>query len=393
MRIWTMAVAAAAMLAGAPAHADHHEGDASEAAAVDYADPASWLCLPGQSDACDVSLATTRVDADGTITVEQRAVAEDPPVDCFYVYPTVSNDTTPNSDMIANDEERRVILIQAAPFQQVCRMYAPLYRQVTLTALRRGMATGSFEGVDREMAYNDVKAAWEHYLAEHNDGRGVVLIGHSQGSGVLGRLVAEEIDGQAASEHLVAAYLIGWSMAVPEGADVGGQFQSIPLCREPAQTGCLVNFVSFRSDVPPPAHSRFGRVEGEGMAAACNNPAAIGGGSEELDAWLASGSLGSSSAAPPPWTDANPEIETAFVRVPGLLTGECVSENGFSYLQVTVHGDPEDPRTDTIAGDVIALGQRLDDWGLHLIDMNLVMGDMIAMVEEQGGMWRATHTE
>lgn len=377
--------ATAALAIAAPGWAEHHETGVD---GVDYADPASWLCLPGREDACTMPLTVTEVAADGTVTGSEVAAADDPAFDCFYVYPTVSNDPTPNSDMAAGEEERRVAELQAAPFGQACRVYAPLYRQVTLTALRRGMATGNFEGVDRAMAYGDVKAAWDHYLAGHNAGRGVVLVGHSQGSGVLADLLAREIEGRPVAGRMIAAYLIGWSMAVPEGEDVGGQFASTPPCRAADQTGCLVSFVSFRATVPPPADSRFGRVEGEGMEAVCVNPAAPGGGAAPLDAWLSATRL-SSSAEPPAWTAENPQIDSDFVTVPGLLTGECVSEGGFTYLKVQVHGDPADPRTDDIAGDVVVGDMRLDDWGLHLIDMNLAMGDMVALAESQAAAWRA----
>ncbi|MCA1749936.1 MAG: DUF3089 domain-containing protein [Sphingomonadales bacterium] len=382
----TTAAAAAALGWAMPAAADHHEGASADT--PDYSLGQNWLCAPGRRDACSLPLAVTDVAADGTLTERTMPAAEDPAFDCFYVYPTVSNDPTPHSDMIDNEEERRVAVLQAAPFRQVCRVFAPLYRQVTLTALRQGMATGNFDGVDREMTYRDVKAAWDEYLASHNNGRGVLLIGHSQGSGVLANLIARDIDGHPAAERLIAAYLIGWSLAVREGADVGGQFRSIPLCREPGQTGCLVNFVSFRDTVPPPAHARFGRVEGDGMIAACTNPASLSGGSAPLDGWLSNAALTSSSALPP-WTSEDPEIATPYVRVPGLLSGECVSEDGFSYLKVTVHGDPADPRTDDISGDVVFGGQRLDDWGLHLIDMNLTMGNLVALAEQQGAAWNA----
>ncbi|NNC73440.1 MAG: DUF3089 domain-containing protein [Sphingomonadaceae bacterium] len=387
MRYWTFLAVAAAFTAATSAAAEHHEDSA--AATPDYALGQNWLCLPGQRDACTVSLATTRIDADGSATVEQNAVAADPGFDCFYVYPTVSNDETNNSDMVDKEEERRVTLLQAAPFQQACRVYAPLYRQVTLTALRRAMATGNFSAwlPAREIAYGDVKAAWDHYLAVHNDGRGVVLIGHSQGSAMLNQLLEEEFDGQPITDRLIAAYLIGANIAVPEGEDVGGGFDAIPLCRSADQTGCVVSFVSFRADVPPPANARFGKVEADGMAAACVNPAALAGGSAPLDAWLSNRSL-ITEAEPVNWAEGA-EVTTAFVRAPGLLTAECVTDHGANYLAVTINGDPADPRTDDIPGDVVFAGQRLDDWGLHLIDMNLVMGDMVGLVEQQGAAWSA----
>ena len=126
--------------------------------------------------------------------------------------------------------------------------------------------------------------AWNYYLQHDNNGRGVVLIGHSQGSGVLTQLIRNEIDGKPVQAKLVSALLLGTSLPVPKGKDVGGAFQHIPLCRSATQTGCVIAYASFRSTIPPPENSRFGRVQGENMEAACANPAALGGGSGELHA-------------------------------------------------------------------------------------------------------------
>ncbi|HIG43367.1 MAG TPA: DUF3089 domain-containing protein, partial [Gammaproteobacteria bacterium] len=162
--------------------------------AVDYADKESWLCRPDFMNACDTNLDTTIVAADGSLTVEPYVPHKNPPVDCFYVYPTVSNDPTGNSDMVAGPEEMTVIHAQFARFGAVCRTFAPLYRQVTLTALRAGFSDKPIQS-DRALGYQDVVDAWRYYLKHDNDGRGVVLIGHSQGSGVLTGLIASEIDG------------------------------------------------------------------------------------------------------------------------------------------------------------------------------------------------------
>jgi hypothetical protein len=139
-----------------------------------------------------------------------------------------------------------------------------MYRQFTLTALRAG-AAGKPMTSDRALGYNDVLDAWNHYLKNDNRGRGVVLIGHSQGSGVLSQLIRNEIDGKPIQSKIVSALLLGSNVAVPKGKDVGGAFKNLPLCRRGDQTGCVVTYVSFRSTIPPPQDSRFGRVAGEGM--------------------------------------------------------------------------------------------------------------------------------
>jgi hypothetical protein len=127
------------------------------------------------------------------------------------------------------------------------------------------------------------------------------------------------------------------------------------------------------------------------MMAACVNPAALGGGSGALHAYLsASGrSIVGSSAEPRPWVTPAKPIDTPFVSVPGLLTAQCVANEKGSYLEVTVHGNPADPRTDDIAGDVMANGQVNASWGLHLIDVNLSMGNLIDIVREQGKTYLA----
>jgi hypothetical protein len=356
----------------------------------DYSKAETWLCRPGRHDACDVDLTTTVISANGKLTRESWTANPKAPVDCFYVYPTVSLDSTPNSDMVAGDEELNVVRVQAARFGSQCRVYAPLYRQVTLTALRSVLA-GRPVAVDRNLAYTDVLDAWNHYLQHDNQGRGVVLIGHSQGSGVLSELIKREIDGKPIQKQLVSALLLGTNVPVPRDKDVGGAFKQVPLCRDSKQIGCVITYVSFRSNAPPPANSRFGKVTGQDQIAGCTNPASLKGGSGELHAYLSTRGSGT-SAAPVvrPWAKDAPSIGTPFVSVPGMLTAECVSNETGSYLAVTVHGNPADARTDEITGDVVNQGKVLPEWGLHLIDVNLGIGNLIDVVRDQAKAYRSS---
>jgi hypothetical protein len=355
---------------------------ADKPAPNDYSKGASWLCRPGRKDACAADLTTTIVAADGKLTQEKFTPNPNAPIDCFYVYPTVSLDPTPNSDMNAGPEELRVVQHQLARFGKQCRIYAPLYRQVTLTALRANMS-GKPMAADRTLGYNDVRDAWKYYLEHDNQGRGVVLIGHSQGSGVLTNLIKNQIDGKPIQERIVSALLLGTNVAVPKGKDVGGAFKQMPLCRAANQTGCVIAYVTFRETIPPPSNSLFGRVFGEGMEAACTNPASLSGGSGELKAYLGAGQSTTSAAAPRPWVTPAQPITTPFVSVPGLLTGTCVSNEKGSYLAVKINANPADPRTDDIVGDIITNGQVQANWGLHLIDANVAMGNLVEIVGQQ----------
>ncbi|MBC9033475.1 DUF3089 domain-containing protein [Sphingomonas sp. JC676] len=356
----------------------------------DYRDQANWLCRPDREDACTQELTTTVIAANGTRTVEKFVRAKNPKFDCFYVYPTISLDQTPNSDMIAGPEERSVVKFQAERFASQCRVFAPIYRQVTLTALRQLMS-GQAPAIDRDLAYVDVKAAWDDYLAHDNHGRGVVLIGHSQGSLILTQLVGREIDGKPVADRLISAMLIGSSVPVPIGKDVGGVFQSTPLCRSAQQTGCVVTYASFRADSPPPPDTRFGKGDRPGVEAGCTNPAALGGGKAVTAPYLAAAGTILGGGDAPRWTADTAPVTTPFVRPPGLLSAQCVNANGFNYFAVTVNADPADPRADQIGGDVKIGDVVLKQWGLHLIDMNLAQGDLVALAASQAKAWRARH--
>jgi len=360
----------------------------------DYSDGRAWLCRPGRTDACTIDQSTTIVAADGTLTREEFKAEPNPAIDCFYVYPTVSSDPSGNSDMNIDPAERGVVRSQFARFGAACRLFAPMYRQITLAALRAGIG-GTPMQVDRALAYTDVLDAWNYYLEHDNNGRGVVLIGHSQGSGVLTQLIRSEIDGKPVQSRLISALLLGTSLPVPKGKDVGGAFQKMPLCHSATDTGCVISYASFRSTIPPPENSRFGRVQGQDMQAACVNPAALAGGSGALHAYLSAGNntITGSSAPPKPWVNPPKAIDTPFVSVPGLLTAQCVANEKGSYLEVTVHGNPADPRTDDIVGDVMQNGQPNASWGLHLIDVNLSMGNLVDIVRSQAKAFLAKRSE
>ena len=356
----------------------------------DYKLDASWLCRPGHEGPCMQDQTATSIAADGKLTPEPFHAAPDPPVDCFYVYPTVSYQQTPNSDMTLGPEERVVANLQVARFASRCRIFAPLYRQATLYSL---VAAGQGQNVhpDFRLAYEDVRAAWRDYLARDNHGRGVILIGHSQGSGMLLQLLKDEFDGKpAAQARLVSAIIPGVNLPVPSGADTGGALKTIPLCRRTAQTGCVIAYSTFRATSPPPENTRYGKVPEPGMIDACVNPAALAGGSATLHSYFPTDYKDPSASASlsPEWVKGV-KITTPFVSTPGLLTGACVSDEHGSYLAVTVHSQTTDHRTQDVGGDVNIGGHILKEWGLHLIDVSLTQGDLIALVGQQTAAYTA----
>ena len=257
--VWTVMAVIVGVCAGVlrPAFvAEAQEPSTATPPKNDYTDQKNWLCRPGRHDACTVDLTATVITADGKLARETWMSNPTAPIDCFYVYPTVSHDSTLNSSMTAGPEEVNIARMQFARFGSKCRLFAPLYRQLTVAALR-ALSAGRSMSANDDLAYGDVLDAWKAYLVHDNGGRGVVLIGHSQGSGWLMQLIKNEIDGKPMQSRLVSALLLGGDVPVPKGKDVGGAFQHIPLCRAVRQTGCVLAYSSFRATACP-------RLQGEG---------------------------------------------------------------------------------------------------------------------------------
>jgi Protein of unknown function (DUF3089) len=119
-----------------------------------------WLCKPGiPRNPCEPKLDTTLLSPTGSVLgVRHVKRPRFRKVDCFYVYPTVSDQQAKNATLQIDPAERSIALYQAARYSSRCRIFAPMYRQVTIG----GLVTGT--SVNNELAYSDVLKAWRTYL-------------------------------------------------------------------------------------------------------------------------------------------------------------------------------------------------------------------------------------
>jgi Protein of unknown function (DUF3089) len=341
-----------------------------------------WLCKPGTSpDPCNPGLTTTRyspsLQQQGTVSVKAD---KNPKIDCFYVYPTVSDQTTTNANLTIDPEQNWIALYQAARYSQHCKVYAPMYRQLTLKAIIGGTTSQSA----RKIAYGDVRSAWKDYLKNYNKGRGVVLIGHSQGSFVLRQLIKDEVDPRSAvRKKLVSAILLGGNVLVKKGKRIGGDFNHVPACTKASQTGCVIAWSTYNET--PPADSRFGRVTGadltlEGKPAKdlqvlCTNPAALGGGSGNITP------IHPTKPPPPGSTIALavsllnlqlPTASTTWITAPDSYKANCSTAGGANVLNVTALG-----------GAPVLKPSPSPTWGLHLEDANVALGNLVDLVASE----------
>lgn len=370
-----------------------------------YSDTNNWLCHPDQlteDNTCLNNLDTLIVNADGSEFAEPFVANEDAPVDCFYVYPTASIDLRVNSDLNAGQQEIVTTRVQAGLYSKVCRVFAPLYRQRTLTMLGINLFAGflvsdEVNELSRETAYGDVLDAFKHYLANYNDGRGIILVGHSQGSGVLSRLIREEFENSDyLSQLLISAHLPGATLAVPVGHEVGGSFSKTPVCNSKEQTGCVVSFVSYRENDPFLENPAFGLIEDENFEAICVNPADLTENSPNLDVRLPLQQApitsllvdkkGSGGPYPNVYKNFFKSANYSLFNVPGKFTGQCQRNDlGVHYLEVTLLNDAGDQRASEYEGELWVA----PNWGLHLLDVSLAMGDLLTLAESQIESWLA----
>ena len=328
-----------------------------------------WLCRPGLSNnPCTKNLTTTVVRHNGTSTVQRAAPAKNPPIDCFYVYPTVSTESSYNSDLRIQPAEQGTAEEQASRFSQVCRVYAPMYRQLTVAALDHNAINPHTTAI----AYRSMLSGWNNYLAHYNKGRGVVLIGHSQGAALLIGLIKREIETKPAEKKLlVSALLMGGNVAVPTGQLVGGDFASVPACQSNSQIGCVIAYSTF--DARPPANSLFGRLASsingndgiesthtKGFQVLCTNPAALAGGAGPLL----------------PYFPSQGTVSTPWVSYPNLYSAQCKTADGATWLQVTDIAGPNDSRP--VVQQTLGPG-----WGLHAEDVNLALGSLVPIVQDE----------
>lgn len=206
--------------------------------APDYSKSEHWAALPDKADGADFVVPGTSDD--------QSSAG----VDVFFLYPTTylnkKHWNAPLDDEAANEMvETRVLRAQASVFNGAARIYAPRYRQATFYSFLDLEGSG---GKAIDLAYQDVLAAFDHYIAKWNGGRPFVLAGHSQGSRHLEQLIIDRISGAPISIQMIAAYPVGYYISV---ADMSKRAPDIPLCAAAGATGCYATWNAVGPNFTP----------------------------------------------------------------------------------------------------------------------------------------------
>ena len=200
----------------------------------DYSLDQNWAALPGKSDSADIT--------PPGVSPENQAQA---PADVFFIYPTIfEKGGAWNADLedieLNQQIDRTTIRHQTTPFNASCKVYAPRYRQMVLGGF---YPKSRQDSLDKEkalnLAYQDVKKAFEYYLEHYHQDRPIVIAAHSQGSYHAVRLLRDFFDENSLADKLVVAYVLGWPVREAE-------FDDLNACEDSGQTGCVVSWATWK---------------------------------------------------------------------------------------------------------------------------------------------------
>ncbi len=199
----------------------------------DYNDLHYWAAHPWKWD-----------PADSVPAPLKKNYIKDSIVDVFFIHPTTLVDYADErwnasiDDSVINVKtDYTTILYQASVFNEQCRVFAPRYRQAHLKAFYSNDKQSDSAAFN--LAYTDIKTAFEFYLNNYNKGRPIIIASHSQGSLHAGRLMKEYFEGKTLQSKLVCAYITG--MPIPEN-----YFTQLQPCKDSLSTGCFVGWRTFK---------------------------------------------------------------------------------------------------------------------------------------------------
>jgi hypothetical protein len=205
----------------------------------DYSNLDYWAAHPYKKDPSDSLPKSLR-----------KEFKADSAADVFFIYPTSYGDSTfpfgynapvDNAGINAKTDYGS-ILYQASVFNSAGRVFSPRYRQANYWCYfpkDTALAKAAFD-----LAYEDVKAAFQYYLDHYNNGRPIIIASHSQGTTHALTLIKEFFDNKPLQKQLVVAYLVGMPVRP-------GYFQSIKACNNPEQTGCVCSWRTMKEGFIP----------------------------------------------------------------------------------------------------------------------------------------------
>lgn len=208
----------------------------------DYSNLRYWAAHPNKKD-----------PSDSLPKVLAKQYKPSDKVDVFFIHPTTYLDNNKPygwnaslKDIKTNiSTDYTTILNQASIFNIAGRVFAPRYRQAHIKSYSPISHADTLEALAAfDLAYQDVKSAFEFYLKNENNGRPIIIASHSQGSTHAIRLLKEFFDDKPLAKKLIAAYVVG--MAINPA-----NYTQLKACTTPTSLGCICAWRTFKEGYTP----------------------------------------------------------------------------------------------------------------------------------------------
>jgi len=218
---------------------DYQQNFAGIPSPPNYADMNFWAAHPTKKDLSD------------SVPFPLQQEKKDTLADVFFVHPTTylknkKNITSLNSSISDAELNAKTdyssILYQASVFNASCNVYAPRYRQAHISAFYTQDTLAAQQAF--ELAYQDVRSAFEYYLMHHHNGKPIIIASHSQGTLHAARLLKDFFEDKPICKYLVIAYL--WGMPIPPH-----YFKTLSLCKDSTQYNCIAGWRLFKEGYIP----------------------------------------------------------------------------------------------------------------------------------------------
>jgi Protein of unknown function (DUF3089) len=344
------------------------------AAATAATVPVRWICPPTGPASCSDVTTTELIPVTGpTVTSTFRPQVK-PVADCFFLYPTMSPAPFWNAPNRSTPLIRASVRAMAIPFTQTCRLVVPVYQQVTSAHLAVTTPTAQ-DRAAIEVAYQSVLRAWRAYLQATPSTRPVVLVGFSQGAGMLSQLLRREIAPDPHQFHrVILSELVGGGLTVTSPRSSNDGLAGIALCHHLGQIRCAIAYDAFSA--PPPTYAIVGRpgapwgylsawTPAQGFQMACVNP--IYGGRQ--------------SGALTPYFGGNP-----YTTYPNRFRAACERLDGIDWLNIRQINAPG------VGGPHNAMpsldpGATTSSVGLHGESWGLTLGNLVLSARAAVSVW------
>ena len=284
----------------------------------DYSNTENWAALPAINDQADQIPLNSNLK-DGQATAK---------VDVFFLHPTIFTKKPENqyewnadvNDIKMNASvDNSTILNQASAFNGSGKIYAPRYRQAHYHAFVTSDKDDKKKSLD--IAYADIKTAFEYYLKNYNQGRPIVIASHSQGTTHATRLIKEFFDNKPLQKQLVVAYIIG--IAIQPNV-----FEGIKPCKSGDETGCFVSWNTYGRDYYPKSH-KFGL-----NTAVSINPLTWSSDSTYAPATLNKGGVGPKFTMYPNMVDAQNHQGMVWVNRPNIMGSSFIKNQSWHIADI-----------------------------------------------------------